>query len=124
MGHAGSHQNGGGHLAVAVAIRGREDGAQIEIGNDKAFTVRASQGGSDKPHVLTHAVRRLMPVECERLQGFPDFHTDISNGNRPAADGPRYKALGNSMAVPVIRWIGERIEAQIKRSAAALGETA
>lgn len=50
-------------------------------------------------------VRRLMPVECERLQGFPDFHTDIPG----AKDGPRYKALGNSMAVPVMRWIGKRI---------------
>lgn len=50
-------------------------------------------------------VRRLMPVECERLQGFPDFHTDIPG----AKDGPRYKALGNSMAVPVMGWIGQRI---------------
>lgn len=50
-------------------------------------------------------VRRLMPVECERLQGFPDGHTDIPG----AKDGPRYKALGNSMAVPVMRWIGKRI---------------
>jgi DNA (cytosine-5)-methyltransferase 1 len=52
------------------------------------------------------AVRRLTPRECERLQGFPDDYTKIS---AKAADGPRYKALGNSMAVPVMRWIGERI---------------
>jgi DNA (cytosine-5)-methyltransferase 1 len=51
------------------------------------------------------AVRRLTPVECERLQGFPDSYTNIPK----AADGNRYKALGNSMAVPVMRWIGERI---------------
>jgi DNA (cytosine-5)-methyltransferase 1 len=51
------------------------------------------------------AVRRLTPVECERLQGFPDNYTNIPK----AADGNRYKALGNSMAVPVMRWIGERI---------------
>ena len=50
-------------------------------------------------------VRRLMPVECERLQGFPDGHTDIPG----AKDGPRYKALGNSMAVPVMRWLGRKI---------------
>lgn len=58
-------------------------------------------------HGVAHdmQVRRLMPVECERLQGFPDFHTDIPG----AKDGPRYKALGNSMAVPVMRWIGKRI---------------
>ena len=56
----------------------------------------------------TMAVRRLTPVECERLQGFPDNYTNIRE-NCP--DGPRYKALGNSMAVPVMRWIGERIQA-------------
>lgn len=54
-------------------------------------------------------VRRLTPRECERLQGFPDDYTLIEYRKRPAADGPRYKALGNSMAVPVMRWIGERI---------------
>lgn len=52
------------------------------------------------------AVRRLTPRECERLQGFPDDYTLITP---KTADGPRYKALGNSMAVPVMRWIGERI---------------
>ncbi len=55
------------------------------------------------------AVRRLTPRECERLQGFPDDYTLIPHRGRLAADGPRYKALGNSMAVPVMRWIGERI---------------
>jgi site-specific DNA-cytosine methylase len=57
-------------------------------------------------------VRRLTPVECERLQGFPDNHTNIPwRKKAEAPDGPRYKALGNSMAVPVMRWIGERINA-------------
>lgn len=59
------------------------------------------------------AVRRLTPVECERLQGFPDDYTRIPWRNKPAEscpDGPRYKAMGNSMAVPVMRWIGSRIE--------------
>ena len=58
------------------------------------------------------SVRRLTPTECERLQGFPDGFTQIPWRNKPAEncpDGPRYKALGNSMAVPVMRWIGERI---------------
>jgi len=54
-------------------------------------------------------VRRLMPVECERLQGFPDGHTLIKVGKNVSKDGPRYKALGNSMAVPVMRWIGNRV---------------
>lgn len=55
------------------------------------------------------AVRRLTPTECERLQGFPDGWTDVPHRGKPAADGPRYKALGNSMAVNVMRWIGRRI---------------
>lgn len=61
-------------------------------------------------------VRRLTPVECERLQGFPDNHTLISWRGKATADcpdGPRYKAIGNSMAVPVMRWIGERIAAAL-----------
>jgi DNA (cytosine-5)-methyltransferase 1 len=57
----------------------------------------------------TSAVRRLTPTECERLQGFPDGYTDVPFRGKAAADGPRYKALGNSFAAPVIRWIGERI---------------
>ena len=58
-------------------------------------------------------VRRLTPRECERLQGFPDDYTLVPNRGKPAADGPRYKALGNSWAVPVVRWIGERIKAAL-----------
>ena len=63
----------------------------------------------------SNAVRRLTPTECERLQGFPDNYTEIPWRNKPAEDcpvGPRYKAMGNSMAVPVMRWIGERIQKQ------------
>jgi len=68
---------------------------------------------SPPPALLTPmAVRRLTPVECERLQGFPDNYTQIPWRNKPASecpDGPRYKALGNSWAVPNVRWIGYRI---------------
>ncbi|HZP77503.1 MAG TPA: DNA cytosine methyltransferase [Pseudolabrys sp.] len=56
------------------------------------------------------AVRRLTPLECERLQGFPDGYTAVPFRGKPAADGPRYKALGNSMAVNCMRWLGWRIE--------------
>src|SRR6185295_2957259 len=56
-------------------------------------------------------VRRLTPRECERLMGFSDDYTLIPYNGKPAKDGPRYKALGNSMAVPVVRWLGERIDA-------------
>jgi DNA (cytosine-5)-methyltransferase 1 len=55
------------------------------------------------------AVRRLTPTECHRLQGFPDDHTAITYRGKPAADGPQYKALGNSMAVPCVAWIMDRI---------------
>jgi DNA (cytosine-5)-methyltransferase 1 len=66
--------------------------------------------GDGAPCVATAAaVRRLTPRECERLQGFPDDHTLIPWRGKTAPDGPRYKALGNSMAVPVMRWIGQRI---------------
>ena len=65
------------------------------------------------PDVVAHqsAVRRLTPRECERLQGFPDDYTLIPWRRGMASDGPRYKALGNSMAVPVMAWIGRRIAA-------------
>jgi len=56
------------------------------------------------------AIRRLLPVECERLQGLPDNYTLIPYRGKPAADSRRYKAIGNAMAVPVMRWIGERIQ--------------
>jgi DNA (cytosine-5)-methyltransferase 1 len=65
-----------------------------------------SRGTNQQRFIHQHmAVRRLTPRECERLQGFPDDYTAIPK----AADGPRYKALGNSMAVPVMAWIGKRI---------------
>lgn len=68
-------------------------------------------GGGHASVQYGSAVRRLTPRECERLQGFPDDYTLVPNRGKPMADGPRYKALGNSMAVPVMRWIGERIAA-------------
>jgi hypothetical protein len=79
--------------------------------SEMAPTLEAGSGGNNKPAVhVGMAVRRLTPVECERLQGFPDSYTDIKSKNKPTPDGPRYKALGNSMAVPVMAWIGQRIE--------------
>lgn len=54
-------------------------------------------------------VRRLLVEECEFLQGFPRGYTNIAHRGKPSADGPRYRALGNSMAVNVMRWIGQRI---------------
>jgi DNA (cytosine-5)-methyltransferase 1 len=89
---------------------------QIAIGScEKAGTLRANPGSGFRSDgtpvegvaIQNMAVRRLTPVECERLQGFPDNYTNIKE-NCP--DGPRYKALGNSMAVPVMKWIGNRIQ--------------
>ena len=85
---------------------------------DVVGAIPASQSGKQVQGVTDgYAVRRLTPRECERLQGFPDDHTLVPYRGKPAEecpDTPRYKALGNSMAVPVMRWIGERIEAAKK----------
>jgi len=73
--------------------------------------LRGGEGGrTDGVMQSNMAVRRLTPVECERLQGFPDHYTDIKPKGKDTPDGPRYKALGNSMAVPVMKWIGKRIQ--------------
>ena len=76
--------------------------------SDKIGTLNTNSNPSGKntPMIYGMGVRRLTPLECERLQGFPDGWTDIPG----SSDTARYKALGNSMAVPVMRWIGERIE--------------
>lgn len=75
------------------------------------------QTRTDRHAVASGVVRRLTPIECERLQGFPDNHTQIPYRNKTAEqcpDGPRYAACGNSMAVPVMRWIGRRINEILK----------
>lgn len=161
-GHADSHANAGVPPAVTVptiAVHGTQDPC---VGVEVAFAQGRNNGGENA--VLTAqtvaqvpmAVRRLTPIECERLQGFPDDHTLIPTKTkrkidadelrrlrslshdqladifgvdpetftgctdedlqRLAADRPRYKALGNSMAVPVMRWIGERIDRAIREA--------
>ena len=115
--------NGGrGGIGVgAVAFQPRYYADRVRMGGEPseichALSAAAGQGDSS-PHVATAmAVRRLTPVECERLQGFPDTYTQIPWRKKPASecpDGPRYKALGNSWAVPVVRWIGRRVDDQI-----------
>ena len=90
---------------IAFNLRGRDGGAMPECAD--VASIRAASGGSSRSYIAQQAVRRLTPRECERLQGFPDDYTKISD---KTADGPRYKALGNSFAVPVVRWIGKRIQ--------------
>lgn len=125
-------------MIASVALRGRPQGISAELGGDIAYAICASTGGGKQPHVLFPSleshfqcvpvseagrrragralwrVRRLMPLECERLQGLPDNYTLVPYRGKPAADGPRYKAIGNSMAVPCITWIGNRVMRVLK----------
>ena len=138
MGHDGSHANGGGQVAVAirtantssnghgfsgevaytldrtqgqaVAFAHQAGGIQTTLGYDPEAGTSPTLAKCQTPAVDTGmAVRRLTPTECERLQGFPDGYTDIRHGGKATPDGPRYKALGNSMAIPPMRWLGQRI---------------
>lgn len=101
--------------AVAgVTIHGTDKTARVASMTDVAGSLRTKPPGSVENSSTTGAlhagaVRRLTPVECARLQGFSDDYLDIEYRGKPAKDGPKYKALGNSMATPVMRWIGERI---------------
>lgn len=166
MGHSNSHQNAGGHAAVAIQERavsenpnagpqgkgwqegvgytlearqhvqavafdmrghaaeaepfvmmerGRADGRSLEYRQDGTanaiLTPNGGRGGFGIGAIAAPwAVRRLMPVECARLQGFPDDHTAITYRGKPAADGPQYKAYGNSMCVNVMAWILSRMK--------------
>ena len=106
--------------AVAFAIHPHSIGRKPNAGPQGRDHLDAEQAythdarGVAQVVAKGHQVRRLTPTECERLQGFPDNFTQIPWRNKAAKDcpdGPRYKAMGNSMAVPVMRWIGERIDA-------------
>jgi DNA (cytosine-5)-methyltransferase 1 len=102
----------GMNLLSRLGPCGEEHSLQNFEPGDPSFTLK--KGGNQHGVLTPMAVRRLTPVECERLQGFPDNWSRISWKGKPeedCPDGPRYKACGNSMAVPVMRWIGERIAA-------------
>jgi len=111
MGHGDSHANAGGQVAVCVT------GDIAHTLKAEGFDASEDGTGRDQPMVPGESgVRRLTPRECERLQGFPDDHTLIPWRGRLATecpDGPRYKAIGNSKAVPVVRWIGRRLLAAL-----------
>lgn len=103
-------------VPVAYAIQERAVSENLENGPqgkgyqaDIAYTLEAR---NKVQSVAAQAVRRLTPRECCRLMGLPDDYLDIQYRGKPAADGNRYKSLGNSMAVPVVRWIGQRIASQ------------
>jgi site-specific DNA-cytosine methylase len=110
----GTHQTN--YIAEPSVYENHAQDSRVTGPLEVAPTVAAKfgTGGGNVPLVGAMAVRRLTPVECERLQGFPDNWSRISWKGKPETecpDGPRYKACGNSMAVPVMRWIGERIAA-------------
>lgn len=118
--HDKSHANSGQPPAIAYAFKAGQGAKAGGIGyaEEQSPTLTSASSGTNLAPAVMHgvAVRRLTPVECERLQGFPDNHTMISWRGKDAdecPDGPRYKAIGNSMAVPVMRWIGERIAAAL-----------
>ena len=105
--------NGGGQTGPAVAFAQNQAGELRESNVFNTLNTNSNASGRNTPLLRSALqVRRLTPVECERLQGFPDNYTQIPYRNKAAdkcPDGPRYKAMGNSMAVPVMRWIGRRI---------------
>lgn len=113
IGEAGEPSNtlGVGALeAVAYAATDYQSGAFGEVEAARGLTTSADRTRSAPIAIQPGmAVRRLTPRECERLQGFPDDYTAITHRGKAAADGPRYRALGNSMAVPCMAWIGRRI---------------
>lgn len=119
--HDSSHANSGQPPAICIqhASIGRHDSAGPQSkGYQEEVTFTQDSRTSADVVQFGMQVRRLTPVECERLQGFPDNHTLIAWRGKDAAecpDGPRYKAIGNSMAVPVMRWIGERIASAIPK---------
>ena len=128
--NSADHASAGYIVPVAFAAepftiteRGRDGQRNLEYRQDGTanaiLTPNGGRGGMGVGAIATRwAVRRLTPTECERLQGFPDGYTAIARGNKSAdqcPDSPRYKALGNSMAVPVMRWIFERVNASMPK---------
>lgn len=118
-GHAPAiaYQCHGGSVGPMGTLKDQHTGSGIPfIEAAVAYALGATRRGVGQGHNTTytptqHGVRRLLPVECERLQGFPDGYTLIDFKGKPAADAKRYAALGNSMATTVMRWLGERIQA-------------
>ena len=96
---------------VAFAQNTRDEVRLQNVDGSIAGALSANPGMKQTTYIADgYALRRLTPLECERLQGFPDGWTDIEYKGKSAPDTLRYKAIGNSMAVPVMKWIGERVE--------------
>lgn len=113
-----------GETFVAQAVAFAENSrAEVRLEGGDGQTVASLKTGGGKPGqsypamMQGAAIRRLTPKEAERLQGFSDGYTAVTYRGKEAADGPRYKACGNAMAVPVLTWILTRIEAQLSARA-------
>lgn len=111
-------RNSGQENAVCFTQNSRDEVRLIGGDGRVAGALCANSGSKQTNYIARERVRRLLPVECERLQGFPDNWTQVPYRNKPAdqcPDGPRYAACGNSMAVPVMRWIGFRIDTIVNK---------
>jgi site-specific DNA-cytosine methylase len=120
---AGGEREYVAHITIDPTLAASNDPARVQTSNIQHFDVYNHRLTGDLAGIVREqhgtnmnavfqpgmVVRRLTPTECERLQGFPDAWTLIRYRGKPSADAPRYKALGNSMAVPVIRWLGQQI---------------
>jgi len=115
-----AEESGGGAETLIIDISHRSDVIRECGETSPTLTARMGTGGNNVPCIQEEAaVRRLTPVECERLQGFPDDWTKISYRGKSedeCPDSPRYKAIGNSWAVPVVRWLGERIQEELNNA--------
>ncbi len=111
-----AREDGTGRGTPLVALAFHQNQRDEVTTNDTAGALNSGGGKPGQGYPAAHigsAVRRLTPTECERLQGFPDGWTDVAYRGKPAADGPRYRALGNAFAVPVVRWIARRIVQEV-----------
>lgn len=104
---SGHHAGGVSDYTPAI-VHWQQGGGEVE--DNVSGALRANAEYSYQFARIQSTVRRLTPRECERLQGFPDDHTVVQYRNKPACDGPRYKALGNSMAVPCVQFILENLQ--------------
>lgn len=113
VGAMGTMRKGNGNSSGGVpflAFNPQAGGKQTSLGYEPGSQTTGTLSVCQTPAIAGSAVRRLTPLECERLQGFPDDWTLVPYRGKPASDGPRYKAIGNSIATPVLKWIGQRID--------------
>lgn len=111
MEHCDGNPNGGGQLSVAHGLNWQRANSNRELA--PTLTTGGILGVGISA-ATEYGVRRLLPVECERLQGYPDGWTDVPDAKgRGAADGPRYRGLGNSVAIPVVEWIMRHLAARL-----------